>query len=254
MPLPIMVEDQTQVPEGMQDYYQESEDGKFILAVDDVDNHPNVSGLKSAYQKEKEKRQQVAKQRDAFKHRAELLPEDIDEERLQQVLDKMNAGDDDPPDKNKPDPAKIKADIEKRFQKQLDDLNEGVKSKDQKIRRLVIDNGLTGALAKNKVTNPTFQRAAKRLLEDQIKVSETEDGGVVATVETDMGEVSLDQFVQNWTAGDEGSAFVDGSSGSGARGASSSPKGGKQLTRAQFEQLGAAERSEFFKKGGQIAD
>lgn len=222
MALQILVENQENIPEGMEEYYKAQDSGKYILDVEGVDNHPDVHGLKSAYQKEKANREQAEKQYKEVKRKADLLPGDdeVDQDTLQQIFDRLKAGEDllAPPDKNKLDPTKIKADIEKRYQKQLDELNSTIKTKDQMIRQSVIDSGLTSALAKNKVTNPTYQRAAKRLIEDQIKIKE-EDGNVSAFVETDMGEIGLDQFVQNWTSLEEGSAFVDGNTGSGARGA-----------------------------------
>lgn len=255
MALPVLVEDQTQLPEGMEDYYQENGDGTYVLDVDGVESHPSIVGLKNSYQKEQKARQKYKSERDQLKSKADLIPDDVETETLQQVIERLQAGEDPfaSNDKNKPDPAKIKAEIEKRYQNQLDELTQGLSKKDQQVRQLVIDSGLTSALAKHKVTNPVYQRAAKKLLADQIQVKEDEDGNVVATVETDMGEIGLDQYVQNWTAGEEGSAFVDGNTGSGAQG-NRRPRGKKEMSRAQFDELSPAERAEFTRNGGRIYD
>ena len=244
MPLPILVESQDQIPEGLENHYKSQDDGKFILEVEGVDNHPEVHGLKSAYKKEKANREQAEKGLKEAKRKADLIPgeDEVDPDTFQQVIDRLKAGEDllQPPDKNKPDPAKIKADLEKRYQTQINELNEGLKVKDGKIRNLVVDNGLSSALAKNKITNPVYQRAAKRLLEDQVQVRENDDGTVGAFVETDMGEVGLDQFVQNWTSLEEGSAFVDGNAGSGARGAGGGNPPGNWKKLSPTERLNAA--------------
>jgi len=264
MPLPITVDDQQNLPQGFEDYYKESDSGVFVLDVEGVDNHPDVKGLKNAYQSEKQKRQTLAQQRDQLKKRADLLPEelpdDLDAETLKSLLDKLNADPDnaDPGNnnngKNTPDPAKIREQIEKKWKAENDKLQENLTSKEKQIRDLVVDNNLTAALSKNKVTHPAYQKAAKRLLQDQIKIQENDNGQIVAVVETDMGETSLDQFVRDWAAGEEGAAFVDGNSGSGAFGSNKGPKGKKQMPRSQFDQLGSAEKSAFTRNGGKVYD
>jgi len=250
MAIPILVEDQEKIPEGYTDLYKETDDGKYILDVEGVDNHPEVSGLKTAYQKEKEKRQKLAQQRDELNRKASMLPEDVDEDTLTAVLDKLKEGKD--PFADNTDMEKVKSNIEKRYKAQLDELSEGLTKKEKQVQQLVIDSGLSDALAKNNVTNPVYQKAAKKLLADQVKVQEDENGQVQAFAETDKGEVPLSKFVQDWTAGDEGSAFVDGSSGSGARG--TSLRGRKEVKRSQFEELAAAEQHEFIKNGGKVVD
>ena len=282
MLLPILVEDQNDLPDGFENLYQENKEGKYVLQVEGVDNHPDVHGLKSAYQKEKEKRQKFSKDLENARKKASLIPDDVDEDTINELLEKIKArqndpdGDGDPADdpgdnepakkkakqKDQLDYQKMRDQIEKRFKKDMKELSEQlsekektVAMKDQKIRKLIINNELTVALQKNKVTNPIYQKAAKRLLEDQIKIQEDDNGDLVPIVETDMGETSLENFVRDWTAGDEGSEFVDGNSGSGARGAGNKgPKGKKEISREQFDNMSAPERMAFFKNGGRIVD
>lgn len=295
MTLPILVEDQSKLPEGFEKLYEENDNGQFVLQVEGVDNHPDVHGLKSAYQKEKEKRQRFSQQVEQFKQKASLIPDDIDEDAIEQLFEQYrvqqtgggnnsgeagdagDAGDTgdaggkgkmatssnkgaQPPQQNV-DYAKIRDQIEKRFRKDLKERDDTlvereklIKDKDDKIRQLIIDNDLSSALTKNKVTNPTYQKAAKRLLADQIKIQEEEDGSLRPIVETDMGEVSLENFVRDWAAGDEGSEFVDGNTGSGARGANKGPKGKKEMTRETFDQLSPGEKMQFTNNGGRVID
>ena len=245
MPIPIVVEDQNQLPEGLEDHYKAQDDGRYLLDVEGVDSHPDVSGLKTAYQKEKEKRQQVAKQRDEFKQRADLIPEDMDTESLQQAIEKAKNGGKDP------EIEKLKA----KWQEELDKRDSAIESKDKQMRNLIIENNLSAALTENAVTNPTFQKAAKRLLADQIELEEDHNGNLNPVVENNLGKkLPLNEFVKNWTSGDEGKAFVDESRGSGARGAGGGPKGKKEMTREQFDQLPENEKIEFSKNGGKLTD
>jgi len=253
MTIPVVVEDREQLPEGREDLYVETDSG-FVLDVEGVDSHPDVANLRTAYQREKEKRQEVARKRDELKARADLIPEDVEQETLTQVLDRLRQGEDPfQQQKDGPDPAKIKEQVEQQWRKEVEQRDAKLSERDQQIRQMVIDQHLSQALSKAKVTNPAYQKAAKKLLADQIQVAEGDDG-LQATVETDMGPLTVEQYVQQWTAGDEGSAFVDQSVGSGARGAQSSGKGRKQLSRSQFEELGAGQRQEFIRNGGEITD
>jgi len=91
-------------------------------------------------------------------------------------------------------------------------------------------------------------------LADQTKVQEGDDGSLQAIVETDMGEVSLDQFVKDWVSSGEGQDFLPRASGSGAPG--SGPKGGKvgkEMTREQFDNLGPDDKQKFIRNGGKIS-
>lgn len=260
MPIPVTVEDQSQIPEGMENYYQEQDDGKLVLDVEGVDNHPNVVNLKTAYQKEKEKRQKVAQERDKLKPKAEMVPDDVEPETIQNVIERIQNGEDPfqatdkEGNKTGEDPAKIKEQVEQRWKSAYEQKEQEVSQKNERIRRLVVDNALTSALQKNKISNPTYQKAAKRLLENQIKVQEDDNGDLQPIVETDMGELSLDQYVREWTSGEEGAAFVDGNSGSGARGANAGPKGKNEMARSKFQAMEPRDQKKFIQNGGKVVE
>lgn len=259
MPIPAFVESEDQLPEGLADYYEQNEDGGYVLSVEGVDNHPEVKGLKSSLQKQKSDREKLRKERDSFKERASLIPEDMDQETLQQAIERITQGDpggDDPnkdPDKdpNKTgggqDAAKVRKQLEERYQKQLDEKDQAIQQRDQQVRQLVVDNGLQGALQKHGVTSPGLQKGAMRLLRDQVKVSEDDNGALQAVVDTDMGEVALDQFVKDWVSSDEGQDYLPRASGSGAPGSNGrNGKGGaKEMTRQQFDKLSPEEKRKF---------
>jgi hypothetical protein len=178
---------------------------------------------------------------------------------LQTALEKFKAGDGDGDGKEDgKDDASAKLNLlretlEKKFKTELGERDTTITKKDSTIRRLIVETALSSALTKNKVTNPAFQKAAKTLLAPNVKISENDKGDFVGMVDTDMGEVTVEQYVKDWANGDEGFSFVEGNTGSGAPG-SKNRSGKKELTRTQFDELGPAQRAEFTKNGGRIFD
>ena len=259
MKLPILVEDQTKLPEGFTDHYVEQENGSFLLDVEGVDNHPDVHGLKTSLQKQKTDREKLRTERDSLLTYSKLIPEGMTTDELQTALEKFKAGDGDGDGKEDgKDDASAKLNLlretlEKKFQKELGERDTTITKKDSTIRRLIVETALSSALTKNKVTNPAFQKAAKTLLAPNVKISENDKGDFVGMVDTDMGEVTVEQYVKDWANGDEGFSFVEGNTGSGAPG-SKNRSGKKELTRTQFDELGPAQRAEFTKNGGRIFD
>lgn len=264
--LPAIVESEEQLPEGLADYYQQNDDGAYVLSLDGVDNHPDVRGLKSSLQKQKQDREKLRKERDQFKETASLIPDDLDRETVQQAIERLRNGDGDDDGDNQgegqqqgqrrrsdgQDVTKVRQQVEQRYQKEIEQRDQALSQKDQQLRNLVVDNSLGGALQKHGVNTPGLQKAAKRLLSEQVKVQEGEDGTPTAVVDTDMGEVSVDQFVKDWINTEEGQDFLPRSSGSGARGSGANARGKKEMTRDQFDQMGAEERRKFIKDGGRI--
>lgn len=71
------------------------------------------------------------------------------------------------------------------------------------VQRLLVDNGLSEALAKAGVTNPVHQKAAKAMLAGQVQI--TTEGDVRAAK---VGDKALTDYVSEWAKGDEGKFFV----------------------------------------------
>ena len=258
MKLPILVEDQTKLPEGYTDNYIEQADGTYLLEVEGIKGHPEIQGLVSSYEREQGARQKYKTERDALQAYTKLIPEGMTTEELETALAKFKAGDGDDDDGKGEGDASAKLNLlretlEKKFQKELGERDTTITKKESTIRRLVVETALSSALTKNKVTNPAFQKAAKTLLAPEIKISENDKGDFVGMVDTDMGEVTVEQYVKDWANGDEGFSFVEGNTGSGAPG-SKNRSGKKELTRTQFDELGPAQRAEFTKNGGRIFD
>jgi len=123
------------------------------------------------------------------------------------------------------DVEKITANVEKKFQKQLDELTSKLADKDGKLHKLAVDNGLTEALTKAGVA-PQYLDAARALIQTKHKAEVGEaDGAVIATFD---GKPIKD-FVSEWSQGDSGKHFIaaPNNSGGGANGANG---GGKAST------------------------
>lgn len=88
-------------------------------------------------------------------------------------------------------------------------------------QRLLVDNGLTDALAKAGVTNPAHLKAVKAMLSGQVQVVAEGDQKVAR-----VGDKALGDFVGEWAKGDEGKFFVSAPNNSGGSAGGGSPAGG----------------------------
>lgn len=215
------------IPEALHELYVE-QDGRYVLTVDGVDDHPAVGTLKNAYERTKAERKQYIEDLKALRAKVDGLPDDFDPDefdRLKAELEELKAGE---PDKGakKPDgdaqsvrkmlEQRI-ASLEKKHASEVDAMRAEVEAKAAVINRLIVDDGLTRALMEAGVTTPSFVRAAKAMLAPSVKIDDDE-GDYKAIVETDMGPVPLDKFVADWAASDEGRVFVAPARGADATG------------------------------------
>jgi len=114
------------------------------------------------------------------------------------------------------------------------------------VQKLVVDNGLTDALTKAGVTNPFHLKAAKALLNGDIKLEIEGDQRVAR-----MGSKPLLDAIKEWAAGDEGKHFVAAQANSGGGAAGGGGKGGAAptMTRAQFDALDPVAKSQTMRSG-----
>jgi uncharacterized membrane protein YdfJ with MMPL/SSD domain len=188
------------------------QDGKFVLDVEGIDDHPDVANLKSAYQRTKSDRETAKGEAAALKARIAEL------------------------EKGAPDTAATQAKLTA-LQDQLAEAQ--AKAGEEQAKRLSItrDQALTTALTGAGVTNATFLKAAQRLLSDNVKVGD--DG--TPLVETDMGPKLLGDYVKMWVAG-EGKAFVTPPTGGGSKGNDSGTAAAATMKRADFDNLSPADK------------
>lgn len=187
MALKALLETLDGVDDAVKPFYAER-DGKFVLDVDGVDDHPDVASLRNAYARTKEDRETAKKEASTLKAQIEELK------------------------KGAPDTAATQARITQ-LQEQLDAANGKVSEWQTKYTGVTRDQALTSALQAAGITNPTFLKAAQAMLAGNVKLGE--DG--TAFVETAMGPKVLGDFVKGWAAQD-GKDFVTPPKGGDARG------------------------------------
>lgn len=194
----------------------------FVLDVEGVDGHPDVVNLKTAYERTKQDRDAIRTERDELKGKLSSVPEDFDAE----AWKRAKAG--------KADPAEL-VQLRQTLEAERDQWKGKAEAGDKRIYELTVERDIDGLLAGAGVTDPTFQEAARVMLKPLIKV---EDGKPV--VDTDMGPMSLSDYVPRWTA-DKGKVFVSQPKGGGAKGGEG---GAKPLS-----EMGDAERLALAQQG-----
>lgn len=212
MALKVTVENLDDVQEELRSFYRET-DGAYVLDVDGVDEHPDVKNLRSAYQAEKQKRQeQGQKLRDA-------------QDKLEELESKPKG---EQTQKDKDEIVRLRAQLEQ----ERDNAVNRASELEKQVYKLTVQNQLDDALKDAGITTPAFQRAAKAMLSDSIKV---QDGKPF--FDTDMGPIGLREYVKRWAA-TEGSDFVNPPRGAGAK----SQSGGGNLSKKKPEEMSMADR------------
>lgn len=223
MALKAVLETLDGVDDAAKSFYTEA-DGKFVLAVEGVDDHPEVANLRNAYQRTKS-------DKDTAKQEAATLKAQIAE--LQ---------------KGAPDTAATQAQLAQ-LQEQLAEANAKAGEWQSKFTGVTRDQTLAQALQAAGITNPTFVKAATTMLKDQVKIGE--DGTVYA--ETPMGPKMVQDYIKSWAAGD-GKDFVAPPSGGGAGGSKGGATGAKTMTRADFDSLAPDAKAKAAREGITLTD
>lgn len=100
--------------------------------------------------------------------------------------------------------------------------------------KLLVENGLREQLVAAGVTHPAHQKGAIAMLAGQVQVSAEGDARVAK-----VGDKALADFVKEWSAGDEGKAFVTApaNSGGGSVGGRKVNGDAKTMTRSEYDAL-----------------
>ena len=199
------------VDDAVQPFYAEV-DGKFILQIEGVDNHPEVAALSNAYARTKA-------DRETAKEETKTLKAQIAE--LQ---------------KGAPDTAATQAKLTA-LEERLAEAEAKAGEWQGKYVGITRDQSLTSALQSVGITEPAFIKGATALLSGMVKLGD--DGS--AYVETPMGPKVLSDYVKTWAAG-EGKPFVTPPSGGNAKG-----NQGGQTAPVKPEAMGPQERAALLK-------
>jgi hypothetical protein len=227
--LKAVVETLDDVPEALHAEYVEK-DGKFYLEFEGESYkvHPAIQPLANALTNAKKERDTIRRERDALKTRVEGLPDDFDADRYAQLIHEDEERKKDPnykPGGNAEELQRMRQQLEQRLtaaeKKRLDEIaakDVEIQERDATIRTLVAEEGLQKALVQAGVDSP-FLPATQALLSRAVKVEVDEESGRPrAVVETDLGTVPVEQYVENWAKSDAGKVYVRKPTGGGAGG------------------------------------
>jgi hypothetical protein len=224
------------IEEALHAMYEEK-DGKFILQVEGIDDHPAVIALKNGHTNSKRERDEARAKLTAAEKKLKGLPEDFDAaewERLK-TEDEARQADPDGKDVRKQVETAVQAkerQMQTRHDAALKAKDEIIAEKDGTItsltgdlRTTLVGDGLTKALVKAGV-KPTLLKAAQRMFEGDVEIVE-EDGKRVARMKTDLGGDELDKFIGNWAQSDEAKDFIAPPSGADERGGNRNLRNGE---------------------------
>lgn len=188
MPLKTVIETTDGLDEAIAAFYTE-QDGKFILQLEGVDEHPEVTSLRNAYTRTKEDREKAK----------------ADAAKLKAQIEELQAG--------APDTAATQA--------KLAALEERLAAKEAeagewrgKYTGVTRDQSLRNALMGAKV-NDDLLEGAIAWITSKHKVEVDESGNTF--IDAGMGPRTVADFAKQWAAS-EGAAFVAKPQGAGAKG------------------------------------
>ena len=133
---------------------------------------------------------------------------------------------------------------EKSAKAEVEKLTKAVQAETGAMTKMLVDAGLTEALAEAKV-KPEFNAAAKALLSGLVTVKVDGDKRVAV-----VGDKPLKDFVTGWAATDEGKHFVAAPVNTGlqSQGSRDTQQPSKTMTRKAFQALPADKQGEFMKE------
>jgi hypothetical protein len=224
--LRAVIESEADIPEALKSEYIEK-DGKFYLDLDNsLNTHTAIVPLATALATTKREKKTIQDKLTALEAKIVGLPEDFDPSKYADILAELETLRADP-NRDKDTEAKLQKERERYEQrlrdaetKRLADLkakDDEIAERDGVIHETLIDGGLTDALVKHGIAKE-FMGATRALLRGSVKVKKDDDGKRHAVVDTDLGEVDIDKFVENWSKSDDGKPFVIPAKGSGGHG------------------------------------
>lgn len=237
------------VQDGMKELYKET-DGKFILDVDGFDDHPTVRGVIVANKTNKEKRDEYKSQVEALQSKLSGIPDDFDPESYAEMLERLEKNQAPDVDEKL---AKQRAKLEDKYGKEISGYKGELTAMKSSLERMVVDDGLSRAMDEAMI-DPLHKKKLLPFLKSEGKISvESEGDAFKAVVDTDLGPVSLKQFVTEWAQSDDGKPYIAKSTGPKPRGGDG--RGGTNtIKRAEFDAMSNTDRSGFLREGGKVVD
>jgi hypothetical protein len=211
MPISLVLESLDNVEESLKPHYKQDADNKFYLDTDDtIKVHKDVLSLRNAYDRVKTDLEAVKTERDQLKANSANLPEDFDLEIWKKAKD------------GKADEAaliKMRAELEA----DRDSWKNKAGEAEGKLSRFAVERDLGDALLAAGINDPGLSEGARAILAPKVKTGD--DGKAI--VESDMGPVSVDDYVKRWAASG-GKKYVTLPSGGGRKGGDGSGNSNKK--------------------------
>lgn len=204
MALKLVLDSLDNVDEALKALYVEHSDGKFHLDTDadSVRGHRDVLPLANAYDRTKTDLATVKGELADAKKKA--APDDFDAETWKKLKD------------GKTDDAAHQrqlVELRKTLEGERDEWKGKFEGEVTKGKKAKINAELTDALSASGITNPSFVKAARALLEPRVAM-DTDD----ASMDIGLGPMGIAEAVKRWAAGDEGKSFVAPAKGDNAKG------------------------------------
>lgn len=251
MALKSFYSDASEVPEALRGEYVETADGRFVLDIEDVDNHPKVRGVITANKENAKKAQERLAKIEELQSRISELPEDFDPSEWSRL--KSGGG---KPDEQmqalKDQHSRALEALKAKHNSDLAAITAQVQERDSYIDGQTRQNALSAALDEAGF-DPMHKPMIAKFLADQIKVRREDDGRRIAFAETDLGELSPQDFVKEF-ASKQGKAYLAKASGPGANGSSNTRTGAKTMNRAEFDRLDPSSQAKAMAEKVQLVD
>lgn len=229
MTLKAVVENLDDIDESLKSEYQEK-DGKFYLDLDDsLKVHTSILPLSNSLVNVKKEKQTLQNKVAELTAKVAELPENFDKLEYDRLVAEEERRKTDPnykPGGSDPEHTqRMKEQYEQRIRnletkhtEEKTELENQIKALDGEIVTTTVEDRLTRSLVAAGV-GKEFMRAASAMLKSNVKVEKDEETGErKAVVHTDLGEVPVETYVENWSKSDEGKVFVTKPSGSGSKG------------------------------------
>jgi hypothetical protein len=230
----LSADDYNEIEEEARDLYKEV-DGRYVLELDGLDEHPNVTALRNGHKRSKQERDEAKRAAADLKRKFGALADvddldfsdimDVDPDRLSEI-GKYLRGEGELPKQdakgNAVDIDKIKDTARKPLLRDLEQAQTRASELQSRLERTVAINELSSAMAGVKVL-PQYQKAVMAMLLGRVKVQQDDAGNDVGIIDGEYGEQPVEKFMREWAQTDEGKAFIEaaGNSGGGAHGGGS---------------------------------
>lgn len=217
MALKATIDSLDSIEPALHDHYEER-DGKYVLSLEGIEQHPGTQSLKAALDRVRGEKRAIAEKLTVAESRLDGLPDDFDADTYE-TLRQQAEGKDAPQLDERLNTQK--AQLEAKFAREREKLEARAAKLDGTLRRVMVDEGLTKSLLDAGI-DKTFLPAAKALLKEkgQIKLVEDDDAIQVFADDGVNDRTPLADYVRAWATQDEGKPFIAKPTGGDAKGGS----------------------------------